>query len=319
MAGIDCLRKYVIGGVEQWIHFAGRDLSNPVLVFLHGGPGLPLFPIRQALKQRTTLEDLCTVVYWEQRGTGKSFARNIPPESMTIEQFVSDVVAVAELARRQLGVGRVFLLGHSWGSIIGMLAAQRRPELFYAYIGVGQVVHMLDGDLRSYKWVCQRAQEQRNEKAQRDLEKIGPPPYNVRTIVKERDWVQKFGGFRRDETFSLLKTFIECVRTPQYSVLDVLRMGSHRFFSLEHLLGQMYDVNFFKQVPRINVPVFFLEGRHDFAAPSELVESYQKMLEAQAKHLIWFENSAHYPFLEEPQRFSEILEGDIVEATIRAA
>ncbi|HNS21398.1 MAG TPA: alpha/beta hydrolase [Sedimentisphaerales bacterium] len=314
---MDCLGKYIVGGVGQWVHFAGRDLSNPVLVFLHGGPGLPLFPMRRMLKQHTGLEDLFTVVYWEQRGTGKSLCRNIPPESMTIEQFVSDVVDVAELARGQFGVERVFLLGHSWGSIIGVLAACRRPDLFHAYIGVGQVVHMLEGDLCSYYWARRRAQEQRSDRAQQDLEKIGPPPYSVKALIKERAWVQKFGGLRRDEGFSVAKTFIDCIRTPQYTLLDVLRMARHQFFSLEHLLGQMYDVDLFKQAPRLHVPVFFLEGRHDFAAPSELAESYHAGLEAQAKRLIWFENSAHYPFFEEPQRFREILRNDITSIAVR--
>ncbi len=309
---IGTLEKVSLGGLDQWVLFCGASAAKPILLFLHGGPGMPSFPFAHEVARVSHLHDCYRVAYWEQRGTGKSYSAAITPRAMTIEQFVSDTIHLARLLRARFGVAKVFLLGHSWGTIIGTLAAQRAPELFYAYVGMGQVVHMLEGERLSYQFVCDRAHETHHTRAIRELTAIGPPPHDPKRLMQERKWVVHFRGNRYRKSQSLLAAFLRIARTPEYTWRDVVNMARHPLFSLQSLLPEMYQINFFDQVPRMEIPVYFLAGRHDYTVPSALVERYERALVApQDKHLLWFEESAHFPFLEEPAKFTECMCGQV--------
>ncbi len=133
-----------INGVEQGMFIKSKNVNNPVLLFVHGGPGMPEYWLTQ--RYPTSLEDYFTVVWWEQRGAGLSYNPNIPAETMTAEQFVSDTLEVTNYLRNRFGKEKIYLMGHSWGSYIGIQAAARAPELFHAYIGIGQISHQIESE-----------------------------------------------------------------------------------------------------------------------------------------------------------------------------
>src|SRR6266436_4964576 len=304
MLPVNSLEKLRIGGIDQWVLFRGSSDANPILLFLHGGPGMPVFPFAHQIKGHSKLEDYFTVVYWEQRGTGKSYSPRIPVSSMKIGQFVDDAIELTHLLVRRFGKSRVSVLGHSWGTIIGTLAIQRAPDLFQAYVGMGQIVDMMQGEHLSYEWVRERARQSGNKKALRELSKIGPPPHDHKKIIIERKWVSRFGGNRRKNPHSFMTVLVEILRTKEYTWVDVVRIAANPLFSLKHLLSEMYTVNFFAQAPRLEIPVFFLEGRFDYTTPSEVTTRYYHELDApRGKELICFDDSAHFPFLEEPAKF----------------
>jgi pimeloyl-ACP methyl ester carboxylesterase len=318
---INSFEKLKIGGIDQWVLVRGQQPEQPLLLILYGGPGVPLFPRVKDFGERVGLERIFTVAYWEQRGTGKSYSSGIPPESMTIEQFVADTLELADYLRSDFAASKICLLGESWGTVIGLLAVARAPECFHAYVGTGQVVHMLEADRISYSFVCQEAARRNNTKALRQLEQIGPPPYGVKEVMIERKWVGAFGGARHiGKPQSVPGAVLELLKTPQYSWGDILKVALHPFFSLKHLLDQLYQVNFFEQIPHVDIPVYFLEGRYDYTTPPQVVEKYFERLEApKGKHFMWFENSAHFAFLEEPEKFYEVMANHVLKEVTESA
>lgn len=309
--GINSLEKIKLGGIDQWILIRGWNRSNPVLLFLHGGPGAPLFTYARDIGVKAKLEQHFTLVYWEQRATGKSFSLSIPEESMTIEQLVSDASELTQILKDRFKVPKIFLVGRSWGSLIGLLTAKRYPELFYAYIGIGQIVDPLENDRISYQYTIEIAERSGNEKALNDLRNIGEPPFNFKELIIQRKWLTKFYKNMMAEKFNNkpqnhLKKLLS---TPEYSLIDIIKMGLDPFFSIKHLWNdKFYKTNLFEQIPQIEVPVFFLAGRYDYFTPSEIVENYyHKLTSSKGKHIIWFEKSGHYPELEEPKKFYDVM------------
>lgn len=309
MPAIDTLDRISLGGLDQWIRIRSRDATRPVLLILYGGPGLPLFPRIDELGVRAGLEEWFTVVYWEQRGTGKSYSPSIPPESMTIDRFVDDALELTEALRDRFDKEAIALLGESWGTAIGLLAATRAPERFWAYVGTGQIVDVMEGDRRSYEFTLEEARRRENEKAIQSLTALGPPPYAPREAMTQRQWLAQFGGIRHDQApQGPAHLLLDIVTTSEYSWKDVWQIATNPFFSLEHLIDELYTLDLAKQVPRVDCPVYMLHGRHDALTPGSLARSYYEQLEAPKKEWIWFNQSAHFPAFEEPEKFGRILQ-----------
>lgn len=292
-----------LGGVRQWISVRGRDARAPILLFLHGGPGTAQLTYSRT-PQRPLEEDFL-VVNWDQRGAGRSYRPGMPRASMTIERLVLDTVELIEELRVRLGRSRVYLVGHSWGSILGLLVAQRRPDLLHAYIGVGQVVNMARGEEASYEFTLQQARRRNNTLALRSLEWIGPPPYRSSLALGvQRGWLSRFGG-------SMHRGGLGGVMTKNLSLrdlrpLDLPRLAAGFLFSQRTLEPQMREVNLARDVPRVEVPVYLCEGRFDHLVPSSLAAEFAGELEAPSVELVWFEDSGHLPHVEEPQAFAAL-------------
>ncbi len=311
---VDEFIKVKLGGVEQWIRVRGQHQANPILLFLHGGPGAPLFPAIKKINSVTQLESLFTVIYWEQRGTGKSFHYSIAPQFMTISQFISDATELAHYVRAKYHVPRIYLLGRSFGSLLGVLTVQRHPELFYGYIGVGQLVAPLLNDSLSYEKTLSLAKKKEHVKALEELLTLGYPPYDYQQLRHQRRWLTRLtatedSSYRLrhgSEYFFQLKNLLA---TPEYSLLDIFKMGTDPYFSVRHLwTRELYQIDLTRHVCCLEVPVIFLCGKNDYFTPSVLVEKFYNQLEAPAgKWLIWFENSGHFPEYEEPHQFQHAL------------
>ncbi len=309
--GIDSLEKIRLGGIDQWILIRGWNRENPVVLFLHGGPGAPLFTYARDIGVEAKLEQHFVMVYWEQRGTGKSFSRSIPEGSMTIEQLVSDTYQLSKILKDRFQVPKIILVARSWGSLIGLIVIHRYPELFSGYVGISQMIHPLENDKISYQYTIKLAQNFENERALKELKKIGNPPYNLEKLTIQRKWLTKFYRMLMAEKFNISRPNHgkKLLSTPEYTFIDILKMGLDPFFSARHLWNdEFYQINLFEQIPRINIPVYFLTGRYDYFTPSEIVEEYyQKLIAPKGKYLIWFEKSGHNPEREEADKFYDAM------------
>jgi len=287
------LEKIELGGVDQWILIRGRSSSNPVLLFLHGGPGMPAMFLRRAFGRE--LEKGFLVVHWDQRGAGKSYSRNIPVESMNVRQLMSDAEDLIELLRKRYGERGIYLVGHSWGSYLGMLLVRERPELFRAYVGVGQITDPERAGVLADVFIVRKAREEGEDRAIAQLGSRGE-------LAREK-WLTKFGGvlYGHDSYRPLLR---QAFRAPEYSVWDALKVAQGFRFSSEHMRYNVIVGALMDEVTAVRVPVYFFQGRHDYVTPSQLTEEYLSKLQAPSKKMVCFENSAHYPFIEEPQRFA---------------
>ncbi len=314
--GISSLEKITLGGIDQWVLIRGWDRSNPVLLFLHGGPGAPLFTYVRDIGVTAKLEQHFVMVYWEQRGTGKSFNPSIPLESMTIEQLISDTFELSKILKDRFKVPRIYIVGRSWGSLIGLLTAKRHPELFYAYVGIGQMVYPLENDSISYQYTLKIAERFGNEEALKSLKKIGNPPYNYEELIIQRKWLTGFYKAIMAEKFNKKRINYrkKLLSTPEYSLIDIFKTGMDPFFSIKCLWNdEFYKINLFEQVPMVEIPVYFLSGRYDYFTPSEIVENYyQKLQASKGKDFIWFEHSGHYPELEELEKFHDVMVNKIL-------
>jgi pimeloyl-ACP methyl ester carboxylesterase len=290
---IAALEKVELGGVEQWILVRGRSRGNPLLLFLHGGPGMPAMYLAHACQRE--LENSFTVVHWDRRGAGKSYSKKIPAESLAVSRQLADAVELVNLLRDRYGKPRVYLLGHSWGSLLGLIAASRHPELFHAYVGIGQVVD--DGEARrlQLEFVTREARARRDRKA---LEEILRGPRSL------ENYLFRYGAELTGATswWPLLRIGL---RAPEYSFWDSMKVPRGVSFSHAHTRDDvLFDRPPREAIRRLELPVWFFAGRRDYTTPSELVARYIDDLEAPRKELVWFERSAHFPFLEEPARFT---------------
>lgn len=293
-----------IGGVKQRLWFRSLDARNPAVVLLHGGPGTSEAALFRHFN--ADLENRFLMVYWEQRGTGRSYKSDIPPASMTIEQFVRDLDEVVELVRKRFGKTQVVLLGHSWGSALGILYTARRPEKVAAYVGIGQVVDMTEGERLSYEFALAEASRRHNRGALKALDRIGPPPHTVDEMLTSRKWVERFGGAFHAR-LSTGKLIWAALRTDEANLIDLIRFGQGNRFSLRHLWPEFRDFNIAETLTSFGTPIIFLLGRYDWEVPSTLAASYFERIQAPHKRLIWFEQSAHNPPFEEPGLFNRTL------------
>lgn len=313
--GIDELKALKIGGIEQWLHIRGRNRNNPILLYLHGGPGWPMIGWMDAIQR--PWEDYCTVVHWDQRQTGKSYySENDAHEPLTIRQFIDDTEAVIQYLLKYLQQDKLFLLGHSWGSILGMHVVERHPDWLHAYIGVGQAVNLMDNERVLYERLLSHAREQGNSSLVEKMMSFGPYPDPSEPELS----FATYGGFLRRE-LSLLagETMMH-----HLSFDDVTKMINFEKLVSPHLtlidlsngiLGE--DIALFRppytltkefmtvDLPNVlgssfKVPIFFFTGTHDWHTPRVLSDKWFHQIDAPYKALIHFKESSHLVVNEEP-------------------
>ncbi len=306
------LETVEIGGIDQKMLIRGEDTANPILLYLHSGPGsTEMVSFRTYHRE---LEKHFTVVLWEQRGTGKSYDPSIPNTSMTIDTMVSDTGEVIQYLLNKFNQKKLFVAGHSWGSLLGILTVQKYPEYIYAYVGCGQEVNPVEGEEISYQYALDAANARNDAQAVKELEGINSSYAYLDVesnsdwyddLMAERKWLDKYGGetYKQGNSFLILPSLLPS----EYTLGDFIRFGQGVKFSLKALWPQIMQVNLIESANSLSVPVFFLQGRHDFNTPSSLVEDYFNALQAPQKEFIWFENSAHHPMYEEAEKYDQVL------------
>lgn len=299
------IEKIELGGIDQYILIRGKDINNPILLYLHGGPGYS--QISFARKYQEELEDSFIVVNWDQRGSGMSYSFDIPKESMSREQFIEDTNELIDYLCEKYDKEKLFLAGHSWGSELGLYVINQYPEKVAAFISIGQVVNGLESEAVSYDFVLEEAQKENNQKALEDLKKIGRPPYKniVSDTMTQRKWLTKYGGVER-KVNTLKDIILSSIFSPEYTGIDGLRFALGSNFTADTMWGQNTDVDFIRDLPEAKVPIYFCAGRYDYNTPSILIEKYFNHIVAPEKEIIWFEESAHFPHIEEPGKFAEL-------------
>jgi proline iminopeptidase len=300
---IAVVERWRVNGLDQSVILRGRDLSNPVLVWLHGGPGSSETPLLRAMNG--ALEDHFTVVYWDQRLAGQTLDPSATyPESLTIAQMVDDLDAVVERARARLGHDKVVLVGHSWGTMLGVLYVSRHPEKVAAYVGIGQMTDKAKAEALSYDFALDQARRRGNAKAMADLERIGTPPYGNEQMFTERAWLEALGGVNYGD-MSLLRMIWIGVRVPESNGRDIWAVSHGGAIGTKLLEGQMLSTNLDRTYTSFEVPVFIGAGRADHVTDADLAHQYFERIVAPHKGFMWFERSGHNPHFEEPDKFNQ--------------
>jgi len=292
-----------LGGLDQWVMIRGETTANPLLVFLHGGPGLP--EMRLFRHFNAPLEKSFTLVHWDQRCTNKSFDRDIPAASMTVEQFMADLDELVDAVRRRFGKDKVAIYGHSWGSALGILYAARFPAKVAAYAGAGQIGNYPASELSTYAFLLDEAARRDNSKALKELRALGEPPYSAEAKLTLGKWQGLFLGFMRG--VPLWRVFRIVLSGPEASLLDARNIWRGMQFSQRAMWAEVSGLNLTTAVPALSMPVFFFLGRHDHIVDARTSAAYFETLTAPLKKLVWFEDSAHEPAFEEPEKFNRAM------------
>jgi pimeloyl-ACP methyl ester carboxylesterase len=293
-----------IGGIDQWIRIRGTDRRNPVLLFLHGGPGAPMSPLAWSFQR--PWEDHFTVVQWDQRGAGRTYALTDPDvvrPTMTMARMVADSEEMTAHLRRRLGQDRIFVMGHSWGSLLAVHLAKRRPEWLHAVVTTGQAVDMLANERAIHRALVAEAGARNDQTALAQLRSVpayGKVAPTVQEMAKVRVWAQRWGrmwGGRDDFGSGLLALTL---LSPDMPLSSLIRAPAAQSFSVDTLYNELMRQSLAPLGTRLDVPIVLLEGRLDLATPPALAEAWLATQNAPAKKLIWFDDSAHFVPLEQP-------------------
>jgi len=302
-----------INGVEQGMFIKGKDVNNPVLLYLHGG--MPDYFLTE--KYPTGLEDYFTVVWWEQRGSGMSYSPDIPPETMTLEQMISDTLALTNYLRQRFGKEKIYLMGHSGGTFIGIQTAARSPELYYAYIGVAQMSNQLKSEKLVYDYMLEQFKANGNTNMVRKLEAApvtmtGGTPDAYRAL---RDPAMHSLGIGTTHDMNSVFTgiFLPSLQSHDYTLSEKIDMWRGKATSgIASLWDEMISTDLSEQVIEFRLPVYFFSGIYDYTCNYELAKDYLEKLHAPVKGFYIFEHSAHIPFMEEPDKTLKILREDVL-------
>lgn len=292
---IALLEMVDIGGTPQCLLTRGRSTKNPVVLFLHGGPGMPCMYLAHRFQRR--LEEDFVVVHWDRRGAGKSYRKDTPRELMRVTQEVTDTIELVNMLRSKYEQSKVLLVGHSYGTYLGMIVAHSSPELFHAYVGIGQLAcsESRNREVQD-SWIREQAKARGYEELLRKLDARAP-------IDRER-WLFRFGGELHGKQ-SFRSLLLIGLGAPEYSLMDTLNVKRGVEFTSRNMKYDAIDGELIDVIRSLDIPAYFFTGRYDYTDPFELTEEYASRLQAPKKELVWFEQSAHFPFLEEPDRFAD--------------
>ena len=294
-----------LGGMKQYLLMRGTDRSNPVLLWLHGGPGAAQMPLAHYLDGK--LEKEFVVVHWDQRGAGKSNHGGFDLQSMTFDRFINDARELTDYLRERFNQEKIYLLGHSWGSQLGIELVSRYPEDYTAYISVSQVVDNHRSYETGYSWLKEQLRENQKTRDLQRLEDLGTPPFTEHhKHVAFAQLVGKYGG---NFDIGMGRLAQIAIRAPEYSLADYYRWLNGANRGSGPMWNEIYAhrIDYISKIPSLDLPVFFLTGLNDFNTPHQLIDNYYQKIVAPKKELIVFEQSAHTPFLGEPEKFSSEL------------
>ncbi len=302
--GIEKQQAVRIGGIDQWVSIRGNHRDNPVLLMLHGGPGWVTMPTSWYFQRGW--EEYFTVVQWDQRGAGKTYTANDPERvgpTLTLERMVDDTEEMVAWLRGEFGQEKVFVIGHSWGSFLGLRLALRRPEWLHAYVGMGQLVSGPENEQRGWASTMARAVADGNREAIADLESVAPyattpDPIPLEHLYRQRKWLNFYGGMVHGRQGGAHEAAAVNL-APEYTDLDVANVWKANEFSASRMLTAVLTVDF-SNVDTLKCPIVLFLGRHDVNASSSLAAEWFETLHAPAKKLVWFEDSAHEMMTEQP-------------------
>ena len=283
-----------IGGIEQWLQFGAESAASPALLFLHGGPGGSSCPAAAAWKP---WEMHFTFVHWDQRGAGRTFGRNeeVGCGSLSIDRMVKDGIEVVEFLRGYLNKKKIVLMGHSWGSALGIYMLQQRPDLFSAYVGTGQLVNKRLNEEVNYERQLVQARAAENGDAITALLEIGPPPFDRERMTILRLWADKLACNGGDD--------VQMKPSPlpaDFTAAERELIAKGRLYSSEQLFDELSSLDLRRLGLTFKVPIFFFHGTSDQQTPLVIVEQYFSEITAPAKQLVRFKDCHHFVVFKRP-------------------
>ena len=305
--GIERLEKVRLGGIDQWVSIRGRDKRNPVLLLVHGGPGYVSMPMSWWFTRGW--EEYFTVVQWDQRAAGKTFLSNDPAtvaRTLNRERMLADAEAMAGWIRKALGKKKIFVVGHSWGSYLGLELAKRHPGSLYAYIGVGQLTDGPENERRGWAFAMAAARRAGNTEAIRELDAVAPygastRPIPLKNIYVQRKWLDYYGGVMAYRHGNSAESDLARL-SPDYTDNEIAHVWDGNAFAERYLLSDVLSLDLTRTL-KLACPLIIFAGRHDVNVNSELAARWFAKVEAPSKQFVWFEHSAHLPMTEEPGKF----------------
>ncbi len=308
---INVKRKVVLGGLPQKIHIMGESEENPVLLFLHGGPGV--CNRHCILQDHADLQKDFLVVAWDQRGCGGSY-HGAKKETLTIERLTDDANELVNYLCETYHKDKIFVIGGSWGSELGVWLSYRYPARIAAFVGFGQVVNGERNEEISYAFALEEAGKHGDAKAIETLKRVGPPVMGAykggfKGLMAQRNIMMKYGGYSQNaKKRSYFGSFVIPVFcSGEYSVSDLYGMVKGYRFVLTEMWPEVGKTDFPKTCTKFDVPIFIFDGVLDQNTPAALVQDWYDQIEAPQKELIWFEKSGHNPMGDEPERFKTLL------------
>lgn len=310
-----------INGMPQGMFIQSKDPTNPVLLFLHGGPGMPEYWLTK--QYPTGLEAYFTVVWWDQRGAGLSYSSHIPPETMTYEQLIADTVAVTNYLRERFHKEKIYLMAHSGGTFFGIQVAARNPTLYHAYIGMAQMVYQLESEQRAYTYALAEYKKLGNTTMLRKLEAAPPTmtvPLPPAYDVLRDGYMHELGiGTTRAMKSVITGVFLPSWLSSAFTLPEKINLWRGKFYSMRMLRNTAFATDLTKQVTELQLPVYFFSGVYDYTCAYTLAKAYLAQVKAPVKGFYTFADSAHTPLFEEPEKVQQILREDVVNGTNQLA
>lgn len=306
--GIESLEEVRIEDKDFWLYIRSQNKKNPILLFIHGGPAISSMPFAKK-KYQGKLEENFNVIHWDQRGCGKSYNSSIDAKELTLDHYISDTIKLSEYLLKRFNQKKIYLVGHSWGSVIGLLSAHRKPHLFHAYIGLCQIVNMEESEKISYNYTLVKSKENNDQYFLEKLLGIGSPPFRnlyIDTLIQKLLVIYYGGGLYNNENYIYLyaKEFLDFYGYDLIDLLYSLPMGVN--ITSSAILPELTRVNF-HNLKKIEIPVYFCLGLEDYVVPGTTANNYLENLNAPIKELFWFNKSGHFPHIEEPEKFYGIM------------
>lgn len=297
-----------LNGRKQWISLRGWDKGSPVLLFLAGGPGgSQMAAVRHELAE---LEKHFVVVNWDQPGSAKSYYAD-KIKNIIAQTYIEDGYALTEYLKERFSQEKIYLMGESWGSALGIFLVDRYPCSYHGLIGTGQMVDFVETERLDYAKALEIAEARNNTKLINKLKANGEPPYYGKNVTwKSTVYLNYLSAYMAADPRIQnpgYNTFRD-IFSPEYGLLDKINYIRGIINTFNHVYQQLYDTDLRVDFVKVDVPVYFFLGRHDINAPVELAEEYYQLLDAPDKKLVWFEHSGHSPWINEPEKFvAEVL------------
>jgi pimeloyl-ACP methyl ester carboxylesterase len=287
-----------IGGIDQWIAIQGQNIRNPIILYLHGGPGEAQSPF---LKEFLPWEQDFTVVNWDQRGAGKTYGRNGPSTpDMTLDRLVDDAIEIAQHVCARLSQRKVILVGQSWGSYLGVHVVKRRPDLFHAFVGTGQLASYAATIASQVQWARQQAAAQGDQETVKVLDEAAANPA-LRKTAAVSGAIRKWLMLPQDSTYAqMIHAFMGPKPYPAQG--DVADWIAGPEFTSRTLGPALHDLDLRKLGPDMPLPFFVIQGRDDHIVSFEDARAYVEELRAPNKAFVPIDGG-HYACFTNAQAF----------------
>lgn len=304
-----------INGVKQGMFIKSRNEANPVLLYLHGGPGMPEYAISR--KYPTVLEDNFTVCYWEQRGTGLSYDVDGKESEVTFEQLIADTLEVTDYLSERFGQEKIYLMAHSGGTFFGIQVAAQSPEKYHAYIAMAQITKQLESEKLAYSYMLDQFEKMGDKKMLKKLKAI--PLLDLNTMPTAYKGIRdeamhKLGIGTTREMKSVVKgIFLPVMLSGEYGFREKINIWRGKWSkNSNNLWNHILGTDLTQEVTELNIPVYFCEGIYDYTCSYSLAKEYFEQIKAPTKKFYTFDQSAHSPLFEEPDKMEQVLLEDIL-------